>query len=214
MVALQLPSTHCSPSPEQAGPLVADFAASLQQSNIPPQPSLSSPQVAPSFSQVVGTQVEEEPETPQWLAMPPPPQVSGKVHSPQVMTLPQPSLIGPHSPSLQLVLHSVFSTIFEPMFPVCVAPPDVTGPLLAPLPPPDAAELSPGSKPMLGVPEHAAMAKEHATQPANFSIRRQYTATSTMTEDTRALDATKLRPPNQDNLARVKRNIPQFHIHS
>src|SRR5690348_14790913 len=40
---------HCSPSPVQALPFC--FAALLQQSSTPPQPSGCSPQVAPSSSQ-------------------------------------------------------------------------------------------------------------------------------------------------------------------
>ena len=51
-----------------------------------PQPSPIWPQLAPAPAQVMGVQA-----LPQWLAVPPPPQICGDVQVPQVMEPPQPS---------------------------------------------------------------------------------------------------------------------------
>jgi hypothetical protein len=102
---LHVPLMHCSPTTSQAGVAPVALAAALQQSSMPPQPSLWSPQLAPIASQVVGVHTPPL-GTPQWLGTPAPPQVSGSVQDEQSMRLPQPSLIGPHSPTSHVFLHA------------------------------------------------------------------------------------------------------------
>ena len=55
------------------------------QSNVPPQPSLTTPQVAPWLAQVLGK------HNPQTFGVPLPPQVSGLEQVPQASVPPQPS---------------------------------------------------------------------------------------------------------------------------
>ena len=61
----------------------------------PPQPSPTTPQVAPAWRQVRGVH-DPLPLPPHVNSAPPPPQVAGGVHVPQSITLPQPSPTGPH----------------------------------------------------------------------------------------------------------------------
>src|SRR5689334_13939337 len=90
---------HSSPPPVHLLPLF--LAALLQQSSTPPQPSACSPHVAPRSSQVFGLHADLPPQR---LGSPPPPHVAGAVQPPQLMRSPQPSAMGPHSSSSQVVL--------------------------------------------------------------------------------------------------------------
>ena len=58
----------------------------------PPHPSETGPQFAPAIAHVRGTQPDVPPHR---LGIPPPPQVCGDVHEPQLMIPPQPSPTGP-----------------------------------------------------------------------------------------------------------------------
>jgi hypothetical protein len=62
----------------------------LPQFRVPPQPSLTLPQLAPAAAHVTGVQ-------PHWFGVPPPPHDSGALHEPQLRAFPQPSETVPQS---------------------------------------------------------------------------------------------------------------------
>jgi hypothetical protein len=81
-----------TPAPPQVSPVpqVPQLAVS------PPQPSATTPHVAPAWAHVRGVHDPGPLPPPHVNRVPPPPQVSGAVHVPQSITPPQPSPIGPH----------------------------------------------------------------------------------------------------------------------
>jgi hypothetical protein len=62
----------------------------------PPQPSATTPHVAPACAHVRGVHDPPLPVPPHVNSAPPPPQLSGDVQLPQSIEPPQPSPIGPH----------------------------------------------------------------------------------------------------------------------